>query len=524
MVRFTIEFLIIMVFGKETHVSEGDRIVGGRDATNIPWIVPMVFARQSGFSAISGLYCAGSIIHEKWVVTAAHCVDNSDPSEWYVLGGVTDLSDVTDAQERKLISIHVHEEYDDWMLTNDIALLELESPFCLDDDVAVIEVATANHSHGVGLEYNVAGWGALHWDPDDWGTEDFPDKLQVLDDFPHYDYDECIQRFIDEYDYITEDSWIYDIVEDVWICAGGYVGEDSCVGDSGGPLWTDVDSNPVLYGIVSWGFDCGTDLPGVYVKISAYQEWIESKIGMFYTDIVAEIGPYIVQGMETATCTDVANPTCTTKIVDEEESWNVRCCADTDPGGWLQNSGCSVYTESNVPRCYKTDYQTAVETCNNVNARLCTKEELEWPSMCTKNSGCGYNSKMIWSSTKATVSKYYIVKGATSGSCNEISDIFVCNTRYVSKNEKWGVRCCAETDPGGWSQEGSCSIYTNSRIPTCMSATDWDSAAGLCSSAGGRLCTREELESDCAKDGGCGLNSDMAWSSTEYTNEFCFVE
>jgi len=231
-----------------------------------------------------------------------------------------------------------------------------------------------------------------------------------------------------------------------------------------------------------------------------------------------------VQGMESATCTDVGDPTCTTKIVDEKEFWSVRCCADTDPGGWLQNSGCSVYTESNVPSCYKTDWQTAVEICNDVNARLCTKEELEYPSMCTANGGCGFNFKMIWSSTTKAVSKYYVVKGASGGDCNEISDIFECNTRYVSKDEQWGVRCCSDTDPGGWSQKGSCSVYTSSRIPTCMSATNWDSAAGLCSSAGGRLCTREELESDCAKGGGCGLDYDMVWSSTEYSNEFCFVE
>jgi len=153
-------FLILMVFGTETDDGSGARIIGGKNATNIPWIVPLVYA---GYPAWQGHYCGGSIIHEKWVLTAAHCVEFlTDPSELYVVGGVTDLEDVTDAQERNIISIHIHEEYDDYWLTNDVALLELESVFCFNDDVALIDVARANRTYGVGLEYSVAGWGATN--------------------------------------------------------------------------------------------------------------------------------------------------------------------------------------------------------------------------------------------------------------------------------------------------------------------------------------------------------------------------
>lgn len=53
---------------------------------------------------------------------------------------------------------------------------------------------------------------------------------------------------------------------------------DSCEGDSGSPAVYPVSSSQqVQYGLVSWGEnrDCGADkLPGVYVKVYSYLEWI----------------------------------------------------------------------------------------------------------------------------------------------------------------------------------------------------------------------------------------------------------
>lgn len=57
--------------------------------------------------------------------------------------------------------------------------------------------------------------------------------------------------------------------------------QDQCRGDSGGPLWTQFEQQPVLVGIVSWGEGCaqerdGKPLPGVYTKVAAYLDWINA--------------------------------------------------------------------------------------------------------------------------------------------------------------------------------------------------------------------------------------------------------
>jgi len=307
------------------------------------------------------------------------------------------------------------------------------------------------------------------------------------------------------------------IFSETQICAGGNIGEDSCVGDSGGPLWVNRESSLVLYGIVSWGVGCASDYPALYTRVSSYVEWIESIVGESFSDRFGEGWYYIVQGNSESPCEDDIDPTCSTRAAHKDELWNVRCCADSDSRNWLinSNSGCTVWTNSNIPDCYKTDYDTAVQLCNDVDARLCTKEELEPPYRCSAWGGCGFDKVMVWSMSEVTFasaeSQYFIVKGASWSTCEDTAG---CETRAVSSTEQWNVRCCADTNPGGWVKNSGCTVFTESDVPSCVS-TDWDSAVGICELAGGRLCTREEIEMNCAANGGCRYNYYMVWSSTE---------
>ena len=58
------------------------------------------------------------------------------------------------------------------------------------------------------------------------------------------------------------------------VCAGGGA-EDTCQGDSGGPMVVRKDEKWYIYGVTSYGFKCAEpEAPGVYVRVSAYVDWI----------------------------------------------------------------------------------------------------------------------------------------------------------------------------------------------------------------------------------------------------------
>ena len=72
---------------------------------------------------------------------------------------------------------------------------------------------------------------------------------------------------------------IYDNqISDNMICAFA-PGTDACQGDSGGPLAVrGPDGSYSQIGIVSFGFECAKNLPGLYTRVAAFLPWIEEKI------------------------------------------------------------------------------------------------------------------------------------------------------------------------------------------------------------------------------------------------------
>ncbi|CAB0017364.1 unnamed protein product, partial [Nesidiocoris tenuis] len=53
-------------------------------------------------------------------------------------------------------------------------------------------------------------------------------------------------------------------------------------GDGGGPLICPTGSSPSQYfqaGIVAWGINCGGEMPGVYVSVAKFKNWIDAQMG-----------------------------------------------------------------------------------------------------------------------------------------------------------------------------------------------------------------------------------------------------
>jgi len=245
----------------------------------------------------------------------------------------------------------------------------------------------------------------------------------------------------------------------------------------------------------------------------------------------AEDAYYIVKGGLNNDCSDL---NCTIRVVDVEETRGVRCCADSDAqllatSEWTYVDSCGLWViswlfsnDDRYPMCFMANWEKAAWLCDSNGGRLCTKSELE--NGCTAdngNRGCDLDSYMIWSNTSGEITNekdssdpgavayYYAARGSTGTKCLE-SD---CSTKIVSQFDIKGVRCCSETQvEADW--DTTCSgIWADAPVPFCY-FVDWNTANNKCSEAGGRLCTIEELEDDCAKGTGCYFDQITVWSST----------
>lgn len=94
------------------------RIVGGEPAA------PGQFPFQVSLRNFGSHSCGGSILNEKWVLTAAHCVAGSASQNIQIVAGSTKLN--SGGETYQIEKITTHEKYDPRKLKNDIAVLKVK--------------------------------------------------------------------------------------------------------------------------------------------------------------------------------------------------------------------------------------------------------------------------------------------------------------------------------------------------------------------------------------------------------------
>ncbi|XP_060749067.1 transmembrane protease serine 9-like [Tachysurus vachellii] len=234
-----------------------NKIVGGADASpgSWPW--------QVSFQSDGSHFCGGSLISADWVLSAAHCFPSSSTSGITINLGMESL-DLTNSnqQQRSASIIIINQNYDDNTKDNDIALVQLSSSVTFNNYIQPVCLAASKSSFPDGTEVWVTGWGTIASGV----SLPSPQTLQEVQ-MPIVSNSDC--------------ATAYSPITDNMLCAGlAQGGKDSCQGDSGGPLVVQENGVWVQAGIVSFGYGCALpNFPGVYTRVSQYQDWINSWIG-----------------------------------------------------------------------------------------------------------------------------------------------------------------------------------------------------------------------------------------------------
>lgn len=235
------------------------RIINGNEARagEAPFIVSLQTTKNAH-------YCAGSLISDRVVLTAAHCMTYAN---FQVVAGAHSRSDNSQTQVRQASSSRqtVHEKYDGGVGPYDLGLIFLEKPFDInaltrDGSAPVSTISLATNQFTANTDGVLFGWGR-----DNSGS--LPDKLQKLD-VDIIGYNECLAQ-------LPRGNKLAD--SNICTYTAGTT-DGACNGDSGGPLVNKkADGSYQLVGIVSWGYTpcASTKYPSVYTYTGAYTSWIQ---------------------------------------------------------------------------------------------------------------------------------------------------------------------------------------------------------------------------------------------------------
>jgi prostatin (serine protease 8) len=254
-------------------------VVSGTDADpkRYPYFARLDYEGEFG--------CGATLIHKDFLLTAAHCAFPEDLGILDAYIGAVDHSVVDAGLRRPVTQIFQHEAYDDLSASTDIALLQIDS---VPDDFLryILPLARDRNLLQHGDSVTVIGLGL---------TQDDGEDAEVLQ--------EAELKIID--DETCDAMYDGDIHRKSMLCAADE-SQDSCNGDSGGPLILlgESPADDVQVGVVSWGEGCGDQAyPGVYADVAYTKGWIDSIIckhsvsppeGCKITDTGSVVGPIII--------------------------------------------------------------------------------------------------------------------------------------------------------------------------------------------------------------------------------------
>jgi len=243
--------------------TRSDRIVNGEETDPNEYPFYAALTRYSG----SQVFCGGSIIAKKWIMTAAHCVDFiTDNSDYEVdVGSHSRESPSPYQRTHQIEQIIIHPQWDSTTVDNDIALIKLTTEISYNSKVGPVCLPfNVDYSNLDQKPSIVMGYGVT--ETNGFQTTTLHDVTLSIESRA-----DC-RKYNDKY---------RDEVTNNMLCT--YTSDkDACQGDSGGPLVYSTGGNLVQIGVVSWGQGCAKENnPGVYSYVRNYLDsnWIQGTTG-----------------------------------------------------------------------------------------------------------------------------------------------------------------------------------------------------------------------------------------------------
>lgn len=223
--------------------------------------------------------CGCSILNNKWLITAAHCVKNMPILSLKVKTGFSNLvSPTLNSATFNLSQIVIHPNYNSpTLLNNDIALIRIDGNINFNPDTQPIQlVGATDNLTADGQSTKVSGWG--------WTTPNsnaVSNQLMMVN-VPIISNTTASAQLDISYPNHT-------LVTTNMVATGsiGAIRQGACHGDSGGPLVATTSTGVLKQiGLVSWGVpDCigYPNSPSIYTKVQNYLPWVNQYINSSFT-------------------------------------------------------------------------------------------------------------------------------------------------------------------------------------------------------------------------------------------------
>ncbi|XP_004928979.1 collagenase isoform X2 [Bombyx mori] len=222
--------------------NDQNRIIGGWLATEGQFPYKVSVRNVSPVGGVSA--CGGSIIHNEWILTAAHCVARRE--SFVIRLGLTNLTRPELIMET--VEKYVHPDYN------------VGSTAVQVDEIALLKLPR-RVEYGRGYVPEVLSWVY---------------QLGITNE-------ECLNWYPNS-----------QTIKDQTLCAKYYnhTSQNICTGDSGGPLtMDDLDGSPTIVGITNFGYarGCNTPNPSGFVRPEFYHDWLKQVTGINFDWSVFDI-------------------------------------------------------------------------------------------------------------------------------------------------------------------------------------------------------------------------------------------